>query len=183
MTSLRGPAGGVPPLESIPVAVVVERRKIEDKWRDHEWHAVDLLVGAPPATEWRKLIEGDGWIRYLTPPLELGLYRDETEDYRINLTAERPYVYAILQPDEDFDSPHEVKVAHVTVSPFEAGSYGQSGDEIIDSVPMPREVAEWIATFVGTYHVERPFYKRQQNKARPDKTGFGRGGPRTERTK
>lgn len=182
MTGIRGLAGGVPPLESIPVGVVVERRRIEDKWRDHEWHAIDLLIGAPPATEWRKLIEGDGWVRYLTPPLELSLYRDETEDYRMNLTAAQPSIYVVIRPSDSLDAQHGVSVAHVTASAFEAGTFGQAGDETIDSIVMPREVAEWIAAFVATHHVERPFYKRQRDKAHPDKTGFGRG-PRPERTK
>lgn len=168
------------PVDKVTIGVVVERRAIDDKWRDHEWRAVDLLVGVPPATEWRKLIEGDGWTRYLAASVDLCLYKDETYDYRTNLTSEHPYLYVVLRPDEDFDSPNEIKVFHVTASPYEAGCFGQAGDESIECLPVPPEIAAWIAAFVEKHHVEKPFVKRQRDRYDPEKSGFGRRGPRPE---
>jgi hypothetical protein len=43
---------------------------------------------------------------------------------------------------------------------------------VIGTVPMPPDIASWIAAFVDEFHVERVFYKRKRDRAddgSPDK--------------
>ena len=53
----------------------------------------------------------------------------------------------------------------VTVCPYEAESYTESGEEIVEGVPMPPEILGWVQAFVDTHHVDQPFKKRKQKKA------------------
>jgi len=57
-------------------------------------------------------------------------------------------------------------------------SYIESGDEIVEGVPMPDAVLAGVGDFVETHHVEVAFKKRKRKPYDPRKGGFdqGRGG-------
>ncbi len=73
---------------------------------------------------------------------------------------------------------HDVVPFLVTACPYEAESYIESGDEIVEGVPMPDVVLAWVEDFVEAHHVEEPFKKRKRKPYDPRKGGFdqGRGG-------
>ena len=96
-------------------------------------------------------------------------FERETEGYRFNLSQDPPGVYVVLREDED-EGTEELEVFHATVCPYEAMGYVESGDEIVEAVPMPTEVFEWVKAFIERHHVEEPFRKRK-NKAHRDKGG------------
>ena len=56
----------------------------------------------------------------------------------------------------------------VTADPGEAEGLTQPGTDVIETVPMPREVQERLAAFVEAHHVERPFVKRKRDRAAPE---------------
>ena len=65
-----------------------------------------------------------------------------------------------------------------TVCPYEAESYSENGEDIVEGDVMPTEINEWVQSFVERFHVDQPFRKRKQKKAYdPRKSGFGRRGP------
>ena len=43
------------PLVSIPVGVVVERRKAKSQWIEHVWRPIVALPGVPDTAAWSKL--------------------------------------------------------------------------------------------------------------------------------
>ena len=45
----------------------------------------------------------------------------------------------------------------------------ESGCEVIGTVPMPPEIAAWVAAFVDQFHVERIFHKRKRDRAGGDR--------------
>jgi hypothetical protein len=159
------------------VGVVLERRRLNDPWRDHVWHAVEVVPGAPADVAWRELARGENAVRYLAATLPIEIFRKETDSYRMNLTGRAPRVFVVLRPDPDNTPGREMRPFLVTVCPFEAGNYGQGGDEVVDDIPMPEEIRAWLDDFVAYHHVEEPFVKRQRDRADPDKVGFGRRGP------
>ncbi len=161
----------------MPVGVVVERRELDNKWVDHDWRPVAVIPGAPRIDDWRQTIAGDGWVQYHAATLDIEIFAKETEGYRVNLQSTNPAVYVVLRPNTDSGSVHEVDVFHVTVCPFEASLYTDIGDDIVEGVPMPLEIAAWIADFVDKHHVEVPFVKRQRLPHHPKKGGPGRDGP------
>lgn len=66
----------------------------------------------------------------------------------------------------------------VTVSPYEAQDYADSGEEIIEKVPMPPALRVWLQDFVDANHHEEPFKKRKRDKKRVDLTEDGIGDAR-----
>ena len=44
----------------------------------------------------------------------------------------------------------------------------ESGCDVIGTVPMPPDIASWIAAFVDQFHVERVFHKRKRDRAGGD---------------
>ncbi len=162
------------PIESMPAGVVLERRKIDNPWQEYAWHAVAVIPGAPPITEWRVLRQGEGWVHYHAGTLDIELHRKETEGYRVNLSQTPPRVFVLLRPNEDDESGHEVIPFHVTVCPFEAQDYDDTEDDVVEGVPMPEEVIAWVQDFVGEHHVDVPFKKRKREPYDPRKGGFAR---------
>ena len=163
--------------ETMMVGVVLERRRIDDPWREHVWHAREVVPGMAELTEWRKLSEDADGVRWLAAVLPIEMFPKETDGYRMNVTGANPSVFIVLRPDGAGGAGREMKAFHATVCPFEAGNYGQSGEETVDALPMPAEIRAWVEDFVARHHVEQPFRKRQRDRLDPDKVGFGRGAP------
>ncbi len=165
--------------ESLPVGVVLERREIDNPWQDYEWRAVGVADGIVAETVesddsfWRMLESGDDWTRFLVQGFRIDLYSGETDGYTVNLAQPAPAVYVVLRPGEERED-HDVEPFAVTVCPYEAMGYAESGDEQVDSVVMPTDVRTWVEAFVERYHIERPFKKRKRDKKTP-------GGPSNSR--
>ena len=102
------------------------------------------------------------------------LHAGETEGYRKNLSEEQPAVYVVLTPGEEADEP-EVMPFLATVCPYEAESYTEDTDQIVEGVAMPPEILAWVLDFIDRHHVDVVFKKRKKNKAYdPRKEGFSR---------
>ncbi len=177
MTAAEEPTSERPKSERMNVGVVLERRRLDDPWRDHVWHAVEVVPGIADTGEWRKLADSEGAVRWLAPAPPIEMHRKDTEGYRTNIISGAPRVFVVLRPDPANPLGHEMRPFLATVCPFEAGCYSQSGEETVDTVPMPDEIRAWVEDFVERHHVEEPFVKRQRDRADPDKVGFGRRGP------
>ena len=139
--------------QSMPMGVVIERRRIDNPWQDHSWMPVAVIPGAAPVADWLTLREGDGWTHFHAATLDLELFRGETEGYRFNLSQRPPVVFVVLRRGEEADDP-EVLPFLVTACPYEAESYAESGDEIVEGVAMPDEVVAWLQDFVDRHHVD-----------------------------
>lgn len=152
-------------IESMPLGIVVERRDSSHPWQDHHWLPVAVIPGAAPmdpAGPWRVLDQGKGWVRYLAGTLTLELFRSDTEGYRYNLSTSPPAVYVVLR--EATDSEHEVVPFAVTVSPYEGQDFLDTGEDIVEGVPMPEGLLGWVAKYVEIHHVDQPFRKRRQRR-------------------
>jgi len=163
-------------LETLPVGIVVERREIDNRWEDYAWSPVAVIPGAPPmddGSEWRLLREGEGWRHYMIGTLEIELFRRETNGYKVNLSNTPPHVYVVLSRGEEAEEA-EIVPFMVTVCPYEAESYTEGGEDIVEGVPMPDEIAAWVQAFIDAHHVEEPFKKRKNKPYDPRKGGFSK---------
>jgi len=149
--------------EIMPVGLVVERRKSGHPWQDHTWHVVGVLPDYTDEEEWRILQQGEGWVQYYAGSRDIELFRKETEGYKVNLSNDPPLVYVVLRPGEDEDD-HEVIPFIATVCPYEAQDYQDTGEEQVEGVAMPPEIAAWVQDFVNCHHVDEPFVKRKRKK-------------------
>jgi len=154
--------------QTLDIGIVLERRDVDHPWKDHDWRSVSVQTDVAvfgDAGAWHEIARGDGWIRYVTAPLTLQLFARETEGYKYNLSNDVPAVYVIWREDED--SPADISPFHATVCPYEAQTYLDGDEELVESIPMPAEVAAWLAEFVAAHHIDEPFFKRKRKRYNP----------------
>ena len=56
----------------------------------------------------------------------------------------------------------------VTADPAEGEALTQAGSDLVEAVPMPPAICAQIEAFVTEHHVERPFHKRERDRADPE---------------
>lgn len=153
-----------PALARIPVGVVVERRSAANPWIDEVWQPVGVLAGEPDAAPWTILQSGDDRASFYAGRAEIALYRTETGHYRDNLSSGRPSLWVAVRPT-GVEPP--LDIVAVTADPAEGESFTQSGDDLVEAVPMPPAVRAIVEAFVAEHHVEQPFVKRKRDRADP----------------
>ena len=157
-------------LVSIPVGVVVERRKAVSPWGDFVWQPVAVLPGEPDTKPWTVLKQDDERTSFYAGSAMVELHRSDTPHYRENLAA-TPQLWVVLRPTE---AEPAYEVVAVTADPSEGEGYTQAGNDIVEPVPMPETIRDTLEAFVAEHHVERTFFKRKRDRA--DKEALGRRG-------
>ncbi len=150
---------------SLPVAVIMERRVLDNRWQAERWAPL-AIVPDTDAGEPRLLLEDSERAQWLHPGFAIELHRDEADGYYLNLTTETPYVFVNWRMVDDLAVP---KI--VTVSYHEAARM-MDGGELVDGVPLPPELLGWIDEFVRAHY--RPEEKKGKIKP-PSFKGAKRG--------
>jgi Protein of unknown function (DUF3305) len=153
------------PLASIPVGVVVERRKAKSQWADFVWRPVAVLPGVPVAAPWTALDGDIDRMNFYGGDAEIELYRSDASGYRDNLATGAALLWVALRPT-GHEPPYEI--AAVTAEPSEGEAYTESATDIVETVPMPEPVRAAIAEFVAEHHIEHPFVRRKRDRADPE---------------
>jgi Protein of unknown function (DUF3305) len=151
---------------TLPVAVIMERRVLANRWQSEQWAPVGVVPDEGGPREPRLLEEDSARARWLHPGFAIELHRDEAEGYYLNMTTETPFVFVNWRMVDDLAVP---KI--VTVSYHEAGRMMDGGEQV-DGVPLPRELFAWVDEFV------RAHYKPEQKKGKikpPSFKGAKRG--------
>jgi hypothetical protein len=161
--------------EDFTVGVVVERRALDNPWIDHVWLPFAILPGAPAVAEWTAL-RSDGSVRqFYAGAHVISFFSIDAENYRSNLASGSPKIWVSLRRT---DGEPPVKVIGVTADPAEGEAFTEAGDDIVEAVAMPPEVAARLAEFVESYYVARSFQKRERDKADPEAFSVRPGGAR-----
>ena len=151
-------------LARIAVGVVVERRKARSMWADCLWRPVTVFAGIPPLAPWTPLgTEAETSLLYAGEAV-IELYRTETTNYRDNLASGAPTLWVVMSPIAS-DPPYQLLA--VTADPAEGEAFTDAGNNLVEAVPMPPDIAEIISSFVARHHVDRPFIKRQRGQQMP----------------
>jgi hypothetical protein len=158
---------------AIAAAVLAERRPATSPWADWVWRAVEVVAEAPAVAPWTVLREEAGRTLFLAGRAEVWLHPTDTDNYRHNLAAESPRVWVVLRPTEAVPG---MALHCVTVDAGEAELYGDSGADLLESLPMPAFLREPLEAFVARHHVDRAFHKRRRDRADPE--AMARGGRR-----
>ncbi|WP_425099679.1 DUF3305 domain-containing protein [Tropicibacter sp. S64] len=159
----------------MPLGIVLRRSPGVTRWAKHAWKAVAVVPGAPDA-DWRVLRQEGEVVEYHAATLTLELHGAETEAYLHGLSAAEPSIYVVMRKEGTGDCP--LSMVLVTASPYEAQDYTDSGEDIVEKVPMPPGLAAWVRAFVDRFHEEEVFVKRQRRKDRIDLKEDGIGDPR-----
>lgn len=161
----------------MPVGIVVRRTPGVTRWAKWAWKVTGVLPGAGPAN-WRELRRDGETVEYHAATLTLDLWSSDTEAYRVALAAKTPGVIVVLRdaPDGDRDIPWHPAI--ITASPYEGQDYMDSGDGLIELVPMPLSMIGWVRDFIARHHVEEAFIKRRRDEKRIDLIEDGKGDAR-----
>jgi Protein of unknown function (DUF3305) len=162
-------------LISIPVGVVVARRKATSPWLDFVWQPTAVLPGVPAAEPWTPLGPVGDITSFFAGTATVELYRTETANYIDNLSSEAPLLWVVLRPT-DRQPPYEVVA--VTADPAEGEAFTEAGNDLVETVPMPAAIRDALEAFVAEHHVARPFFKRQR-----DEGGQAAGGRKPQEQK
>lgn len=158
----------------MPLGIVLERRDSDHPWEDEVWRPVAVLPGSDDGG-WRELARGEGWEQYFAGAVTLELHHSDTEDYRYNLAMDPPSVYVVLR--EDIETDTGIAPFLATVSLSEAQALLDAEENIVEPVPMPPSVVQWVGAFAERYHVDQPHYKRKRTPHDPN-AGAARPAPR-----
>lgn len=132
------PAADAVPLhwvDAIPVRARFVAETVGGRWAITQWRLAAVEPAEPEAPD--------------TLPLEI--FVDEAEGYYLNLSSGEPSIMVRWRLPEDIsgmsgEAGEPVAIA-VTLSYNEAGRW-MDGGERVDRVPMPAEMAEWLAEYV-----------------------------------
>jgi len=163
-------------LGSIPVGVVVERRRAKSAWLDFTWRPIGIFAGSSEVEPWTVLSSNGDLTLFYAGAAEIELHRSETDNYRRNLASIAPSIWVVLQPSGG-EPPYRLFGA--TADPAEGEGMTEAGTAIVEMVPMPEPIRKTIAAFVAKYHVEQVFEKRVRDRADPE--ALARQSPRQRR--
>ena len=158
-----------------PIGVVIRRSPGVTRWVRWGWRAIALLPGAPPA-DWVELRREGAVVEYHAVTLPLELWSSDTEAYLVNLSARIPSLAVVMdRASTNLDRPEPLLV---TASPYEAQDYQDSGEEVVDLIPMSTGLIAWVRDFVEKHHKGEVFVKRKRDKKRVDLIEEGKGDRR-----
>ncbi len=146
------------------IGIVVERHAIASEWAAHRWHPGAVLLDVPDTAPWTRLSENGGISRFYAGPAMLTLVPSETESYLYNLTSPEPQLWIVLRPAAAGESGCDVALEAVTAAVGEAEVLSGSGDLVVEAVPMPQALIEWVAGFARDHPVAAATFKRKRNR-------------------
>lgn len=161
----------------LPVGVIVRKSPGVTQWVREIWTPVGVIPGAPDE-HWKVLVNDEVNTDYHAGTVTMELHRADVEAYLVSLNMARPSVWVILDKDETDQSPSGWFVSAVTASAYEAQDSLDSGESIVEAVPIPESLAAWIQEFVDLHYIEEPFKKRKRDKHRVDLVEDGKGDAR-----
>lgn len=163
---------------SMPLGIVIRRVPGVTRWVLHVWKAVAVLPGAGSAT-WKELRRDGDAVEFHAATLPLELFRTDTEAYLHGLSAKVPAIYVVMR---ETGGTHPLELVLATASPYEAQDYADTGEELVEKVPMPEGLIAWIRDYVELHHEDEVFIKRRRDKSRIDQKEDGIGDARIRQT-
>jgi Protein of unknown function (DUF3305) len=155
-------------LTSIPVGVIVERRKAHSPWADDLYRPVSVLHGVPAAAPGTQISSDEDVITFYAGDAVIELHRTDTTGYRDNLASGSPLLWVVLRSSQS-----ALDLQLVTADPAEGEALTGSGNDLVESVPMPSSIRQIVEEFIAEHHVEQPFYKRERSKSGPSVRSAG----------
>ncbi|MFN2361720.1 MAG: DUF3305 domain-containing protein [Marinobacter sp.] len=161
----------------LQIGAVVRRSPGITRWARDVWKPLAVIPGAPDAF-WKELVRDGEQIDYHAGTVAMELYRADVEGYLVSLNMAVPSVWIIMDRDQSKRSPSGWVVSAVTASAHEALDALDSGESIVEAVPIPESLAAWIKEFIDMHYIEEPFKKRRRDEVRIDDVEDGKGDAR-----
>lgn len=152
------------------IGLVIERRRSTHPWsvvagQEFSWMPVAVFSDPPEADAWTVLGGTADCLRIYVGPAELTFYSTDTANYRDNLVSGAPKLWVAMRLR---DGKPPLDILLVTADPAEGEALTETGDNLVETLPMPDEIASLLASFIAAHHVERPIVKRKRDRAEPE---------------
>ena len=136
------------------VAVVMRRERIDNVWQPWRWMLADVVPHEHGfGTQPRLLLKDEREERWLHPGFKVELHRGDAEGYYLNVTTPQPCFWVVWRMQEQAGLDEEIAVPQtVTLSYHDAGRW-LDAQEIVEQVPAPASVVQWMQNFVHEHHV------------------------------
>jgi hypothetical protein len=154
-------------LKTMPVGIIVERRKASSQWINYVWRPIAALGGVPQTEPWTIISQEGDVTTFYAGAAEVEFFRTATSNYRDNLAGDQA-LWVVLRPTES-DPPYTLLA--VTADPSEGEAFTETGVDLVELVPLPDNVRAALIDFVAEHHVEQPFFKRKRDRANPEALG------------
>ncbi|MEE3170239.1 MAG: DUF3305 domain-containing protein [Pseudomonadota bacterium] len=162
---------------TLQVGAVVRRSPGVTRWAKEIWKPVAVIPGAPDAF-WKELVHDGEVVDYHAGTVTMELFRADVEGYLVSLNMSVPSAWVILDRDVTGQSPSGWMLSTITANAHEALDSLDSGESIVESVPIPESLAAWIKEFIDMHYIEEPFKKRRRDEVRVDAVEDAKGDPR-----
>ncbi len=157
-----------PEIAACPVAVIMERRALANRWQSESWEATDVVRDTSPAGSAEgKIVHEKSVTQILFPGHTIRLFRDEAEGYFLNITSPEPKVFVLWRMHDDVARPERLTVS------YHEGARWMDSDERVDGVALPAELLPWIGEFVARHYKPEPPKQKRYASSR-DKGRMGR---------
>jgi hypothetical protein len=133
-----------------PVAVVMQRRLVDNRWQSEVWEPLGVVPSVEPRGAPRLLVEEGGVQQWLYPGFALVLHRDEAEGYYLNVSLPGARVFILWRLEDDKPMPLDVTAS------YNEGGRWLDGGHSVDSVPMPPEIFAWVGEYVEQNYRPEP---------------------------
>jgi hypothetical protein len=143
-----------------PVAVVMRRVALENRWVSHKWDLAEVRPDELRGVVTREEIGRETW---LWRGFTLDLHPSEAQGYYLNLSAPDPRVFVMWRLDQ-WDG-EETARPWLTTASYDEAARLMEGGETVDSAQMPEEVHAWMAPWVATNYTPEPRRKHKRNQA------------------
>jgi hypothetical protein len=163
-----------------PVAVVIERVPLANRWASEEWRVAAVECADDGPADPVKLSDDEKGTRWRFAGHAMELHRSESEGYFLNITAPEPKIFVMWRMIDSEDQAAGGPGARphlVTVSYNEAARL-LDGGERVDAVPLSSAILAWMQPFVAEHYKPEPKRKIRRNELYERDAAARNGAPR-----
>ena len=153
------------PALRFPVAVVIERIPLANRWASEQWQVGAVERDDSPLEVAVKMSDDASGTRWRFTGFRVELHPSESEGYFLNITAPDPKIFVMwrmLESDSVAADGLRARPELVTVSYNEAARL-MDGGETVDALPLLPEVLDWMKPFVDANYKPEPKRKVRRN--------------------
>jgi hypothetical protein len=154
------------PLMRFPVAVIMQRTPLVNRWSDERWEAIAVELAEESAEDPQQISDTASGTRWRCPGHFVELHPAEAEGYYLNVSATEPKIFVLWRMAEPGDdgklSEPRARPLIVTVSYGEAARFLDVG-ECVDAVPIPDRLLTVLQMFVAEHYRPEPRKKAKRN--------------------
>lgn len=146
------------PISSMPIAILMQRRAVQNRWVDSAWSAVGVVSNMGGVAR-RQTVEDTPHSHIcLVPGLDLALYPDENDGYFENWIAPEPKVFVMWRLENDSALPVIASVS------YGEGTRMLDSGESADGVAMAGDIHAWLGLYLKMHYQPRQFDKTHRRK-------------------